>query len=91
MEPLKPPATYKVYTVIKQSGMAMNYVYVSMPNSLNFGSGFYGTRHEAEQARRRDAHAQPQFGASSHERGNLECGHGLRLFTAVRRVAGESS
>ena len=22
-----------------------------MPNSLNFGSGFYGTRHEAEQAR----------------------------------------
>ena len=51
MEPLKAPPTYKVYTVIKQSNMTMNYVYVSMPNSLNFGSGFYGTRQEAEQAR----------------------------------------
>ena len=51
MEPLKAPPTYKVYTVIKQAGMTMNYVYVSMPNSLNFGSGFYGTRAEAEQAR----------------------------------------
>ena len=51
MAPLEPPPTYKVYTVIKQTGMAMNYVYVSMPNSLNFGSGFYGTRSEAEQAR----------------------------------------
>jgi len=51
MEPLKAPATYKVYTLIKQTGMSMSYVYVSMPASLNFGSGFYGTRHEAEQAR----------------------------------------
>jgi hypothetical protein len=51
MEPLKPPATYKVYTVIKQTGMAMNYVYVSMQSSINYGSGFYGTRHEAEQVR----------------------------------------
>lgn len=51
MEPLKPPPTFKVYTVIKQAGVTMSYVYVSMPNSLNFGPGFYGTRHEAEQAR----------------------------------------
>ena len=51
MEPLKPPPTYKVYTVIKQSGMAMSYVYVSQTNTINYGSGFYGTRHEAEQAR----------------------------------------
>jgi hypothetical protein len=51
MEPLKAPATYKVYTVIKQTGLSMSYVYVSMPNSLNFGSGFYGSRNEAEQAR----------------------------------------
>ena len=51
MAPLDPPPTYQVYTVIKQTGMSMSYVYVSMPNSLNFGSGFYGTRHEAEQAR----------------------------------------
>jgi hypothetical protein len=51
MEPLSPPATYKVYTVIKQTGMSMNYVYVSMQSSINYGAGFYGTRHEAEQAR----------------------------------------
>ena len=51
MEPLKPPATYKVYTVIKQTGLSMNYVYVSMQSSINYGSGFYGTRHEAEQVR----------------------------------------
>lgn len=51
MESLKPPPTFKVYTVIKQTGMTMGYVYVSMSNTINFGAGFYGTRHEAEQAR----------------------------------------
>ena len=51
MEPIKPPQTFKVYTLVKQTGMTMNYVYVSMPNSLNLGSGFYSTLHEAEQAR----------------------------------------
>ena len=51
MEPLKPPPTYKVYTVIKQSGMTMSYVYVSSSSPINYGAGFYGTRHEAEQAR----------------------------------------
>ena len=51
MEPLSPPATHKVYTVIKQTGMSMSYVYVSMASSVNYGAGFYGTRHEAEQAR----------------------------------------
>jgi hypothetical protein len=51
MEPLKPPPTYKVYTVIKQAGMTMSYVYVSNTNPINYGPGFYGTRHEAEQAR----------------------------------------
>ena len=51
MEPLKPPPTYKIYTVIKQNGLSMSYVYVSSPNSINYGAGFYGTRHEAEQAR----------------------------------------
>lgn len=51
MEPIKPPPTYKVYTVIKQTGMTMSYVYVSTPNTINFGPGFYGTLHEAEQAR----------------------------------------
>ena len=51
MEPLRPPPTYKIYTVIKQSGLAMSYVYVSQVNAINYGPGFYGTRHEAEQAR----------------------------------------
>lgn len=51
MEPLKPPPTFKVYTVIKQAGLTMSYVYVSSANSINYGPGFYGTRHEAEQAR----------------------------------------
>ena len=51
MEPLKPPPTFKVYTVIKQNGLTMSYVYVSSANSINYGPGFYGTRHEAEQAR----------------------------------------
>lgn len=51
MEPLKPPPTFKVYTIIKQTGLTMSYVYVSTPNNLNLGPGFYGTRHEAEQAR----------------------------------------
>ena len=51
MEPLKAPPTFKIYTVIKQSGLTMSCVYVSMPNSLNYGTGFYGTRHEAEQVR----------------------------------------
>jgi hypothetical protein len=51
MEPLKAPPTLKVYTVIKQSGLTMSYVYVSAQSSINYGPGFYGTRHEAEQAR----------------------------------------
>jgi len=40
MEPLSPPATHKVYTVIKQTGMSMSYVYVSMASSVNYGAGF---------------------------------------------------
>ncbi len=51
MEPLKAPPTFKVYTVIKQAGLTMSYVYVTSTNSINYGTGFYGTRHEAEQAR----------------------------------------
>jgi len=51
MEAIKPPKTFKVYTLIKQTGVTMTYVYVSMPNSLNLGTGFYSTLHEAEQAR----------------------------------------
>ena len=51
MEPLKPPQTFKVYTVIKQTGLALSYVYSSGSPAINFGAGFYGTRDEAEKAR----------------------------------------
>ena len=51
MEPLEPPPTFKVYTVIKQTGLTLGYVYSGVTNTINLGAGFYGTRHEAEQAR----------------------------------------
>jgi hypothetical protein len=51
MAPLDPPATFNVYTLIKQTGVGLSYVYVSTPSSINFGPGFYSTRAEAEQAR----------------------------------------
>lgn len=52
MEPVRPPKTFKVYTVIKQTGLSMSYVYgSSSPSSLTFGSGFHGTREEAEHLR----------------------------------------
>lgn len=50
MEPIKPPKTFKVYAVIKQTGLSMSYVYGS-GSSINFGAGFYGTREEAEHTR----------------------------------------
>ena len=53
MEPLKPPPTFKVYTLIKQSGLALGYVYSSgvSSSSINFGAGFYQSRDDAEKAR----------------------------------------
>ena len=51
MEPLKPLPTFKIYTLIKQTGLQMSYVYGGMSSGVNFGAGFYGTRLEAEQAR----------------------------------------
>lgn len=50
MEPIKPLPTFKVYAVIKQSGLQMSYVYGS-GSSVTFGAGFYGSREEAEQLR----------------------------------------
>jgi len=50
MEPIKPLKTFKVYAVIKQSGLSMSYVYGSASN-VTFGPGFYGTREEAEHTR----------------------------------------
>lgn len=51
MESLKPPKTFKVYTLIKQTGLMMNYVYVPGTGHVQFGPGFYTTRDEAEQNR----------------------------------------
>jgi hypothetical protein len=51
MEPIKPLKTFKVYAVIKQTGLSMTYVYGSGVNSVTFGPGFYGNREEAEQIR----------------------------------------
>ena len=50
MSPLKPQSTFKVYAVIKQTGLHMSYVYGS-GSSVTFGAGFYGSREEAEQLR----------------------------------------
>ena len=53
MEPLKPPPTFKVYTVIKQTGLSLGYVYTSgiSSSSINLGAGFYQSRDDAEKAR----------------------------------------
>ena len=51
MEPLIPPKTFKVYTLIKQTGLLMNYVYVAGTGHVQFGPGFYATRDEAEHSR----------------------------------------
>lgn len=50
MQPLKPQPLFKVYAVIKQTGLNLNYVYGTGSN-ITFGPGFYGTREEAEQLR----------------------------------------
>jgi len=51
MEPLKPPKTFKVYSLIKQTGLLMSYVYVPGTGHVQYGPGFYATRDEAEHSR----------------------------------------
>ena len=51
MESLKPPKTFKVYSLIRQTGMLMNYVYVAGTGATQFGPGFYASRDEAEHSR----------------------------------------
>jgi hypothetical protein len=50
MEPLKPPKTFKVYALIKQSGLSLSYVY-GAGSSVVYGAGFYQSLQEAEQYR----------------------------------------
>lgn len=50
MEPLKPLPTFKVYALIKQTGLNLTYAYSSSSN-ITFGPGFYATREEADQQR----------------------------------------
>ena len=51
MESLKPPKTFKVYSLIRQTGMLLNYVYVPGTGHIQYGPGFYATRDEAEHSR----------------------------------------
>ena len=50
MESLKPPKTFKVYALIKQSGLSLSYVY-GAGSSVVYGAGFYQSQQEAEQYR----------------------------------------
>ena len=49
MEPIPPPKTFKVYTLIKQTGLMFNYVGYSTNHSL--GIRFFMTLQEAEHSR----------------------------------------
>ena len=49
MEPIQPPKTIKVYTLIKQAGLTFNYTGYSAGQSL--GTGFFSTLQEAEHQR----------------------------------------
>lgn len=48
MEPIKPPRTLRVYTLIKQSGL--NFTYCTSGSS-GMGMGFYLSQQEAEHQR----------------------------------------
>jgi hypothetical protein len=50
VEPIKPPKTFKVYTLIKQTGAS--FTYTSGPaGSTPLGLGFFISQQEAEHAR----------------------------------------
>lgn len=48
MEPIRPPKTFKVYQLIKQSGVILTYGSLGTPG---IGVGFYSTLQEAEHNR----------------------------------------
>lgn len=47
MEPIKAPRTLKVYSLVKQTGLSLNYVGFST-NAPSIGTGFFITQIEAE-------------------------------------------
>jgi hypothetical protein len=51
MESLKPPKTFKVYALFKQTGLLLSNVYASGTGATQYGPGFYATRDEAEHSR----------------------------------------
>lgn len=71
MEPIKPPQTFKIYTLIKQTGLSMSYVYGSSSN-ITFGPGFYPTREEAEHSRTLEILKDTTQGASKYHVFELE-------------------
>lgn len=50
MEPIKPPKTFKVYTLIKQTGATLSYTSGSSTN-VSVGMGFFISQQEAEHCR----------------------------------------
>jgi hypothetical protein len=50
MEPIKPPKTFKIYTLIKQTGAAFTYTSGSASSS-QLGLGFFTNLQEAEHIR----------------------------------------
>lgn len=50
MEPIKPPKTFKVYTLIKQTGATLTYTSGSSTN-VALGMGFFISQQEAEHCR----------------------------------------
>ena len=73
MVPLKPQPTFKVYAVIKQTGLLMSYVYGNgSSSSVTFGPGFYGSREEAEQLRTLELLKSTDSGSSEYHVFELE-------------------
>lgn len=50
MEPLKPPKTFKIYTLIKQTGASFTYT-SGTSSSTTLGLGFFISQQEAEHQR----------------------------------------
>lgn len=72
MEPLTPPKTFKVYAVVKQTGLGLTYVYGASTASAHFGPGFYATREEAEHLRTLELLKDTTIGFSAYHVFELE-------------------